>query len=187
MKISEAHLVELLNRKDASGFRELYRGYYRTLVSFGMHYTRQRETAEDIVQDLFTGMWKRDLHFDSIAGLKTFMYTVIKNACLNELKREQTRKDYLLSLPAGEPLDEQDDRLRIEEEVYRHLLLAVEKLPARCREIFQHHLQGKRNEEIATLLNVTIATVKTQKNRAMNFLRKEIGPLYTLLLLLYLP
>ncbi|MDR0544690.1 MAG: RNA polymerase sigma-70 factor [Odoribacteraceae bacterium] len=187
MKNPETHLVELVNRKEQQGFRLLYRDYYRSLVALGMHYTRQRETAEDVVQDLFRALWQRDLYFESLPRLKTFMYTAIKNACLNELKREQTRKEYLLTLPADEPLDDADDRAWIEEEVYRRVILAIERLPDRCREVFEHHLQGKKNEEIAALLHLSVATVKTQKNRALHFLRDEVGPLPLLLFLLRFP
>ncbi|MDR2413959.1 MAG: RNA polymerase sigma-70 factor [Odoribacteraceae bacterium] len=183
MKISETYFIELLNRKELLGFRVLYRDYYRTMVSFGMNYTRQRESAEDIVQELFTSIWRRELRFDSLSGLKTFLFTAIKNACLNELKKEQVRKEYLLSLPPDEPLDENDDREWIEEEVYRRVFLAMEKLPPRCKEIFKYHLQGLKNDEIAARLNISIATVKTQKNRAMNFLREEVSPPCLLLFL----
>ncbi|MDR2130353.1 MAG: RNA polymerase sigma-70 factor [Odoribacteraceae bacterium] len=184
MKSPETDLPELLNQKKQLAFKILYKEYYRAMVAFGLHYIHRPEVVEDIVQELFTSIWKRDLHFNSLPELKTFLYTSIKNACLNELKREQTRRDYLLSLPAEEPWEEEDDRRWIEEEVYRVLFATVEKLPARCKKIFELHLQGKKNEEIAALMNLSIATVKTQKNRAMNFLREEMGALYLVAILL---
>ena len=55
-----------------------------------------------------------------------------------------------------------------EEEVYRLLFRAIDKLPTRCREIFLLHMDGKKNEEIATALGISIETVKTQKKRAIH-------------------
>ncbi len=52
----------------------------------------------------------------------------------------------------------------MEEELYRLLFKTIDELPDKCRNIFLLHLEGKGNEEIALLLNLSILTVKTQKN-----------------------
>ena len=68
-----------------------------------------------------------------------------------------------------------------EEEVYRLLFRAIDKLPARCREIFLLHMDGKKNEEIATVLGISIETVKTQKKRAIQSIKEQMGTCYFLL------
>ena len=55
------------------------------------------------------------------------------------------------------------------------------KLPARCREIFLLHMDGKKNEEIATVLGISIETVKTQKKRAIQSIKEQMGTCYFLL------
>ncbi|MDR1273287.1 MAG: RNA polymerase sigma-70 factor [Odoribacteraceae bacterium] len=185
MNVSETYLLDLLNQKKQLGFRLLYQEYYRTMVSFGSRYLHRTEVVEDIVQELFSDMWKRDLRFDSFPRLRTFLYTSVRNACLNELKRERVRTDYLLSIREEDLVEEPDDRAQVEEEVYRMLFSVIEQLPRRCKEVFEYHLEGKKNEEIAALLNISIATVKTQKNRAMNLLREQMGDLYLIAVLLH--
>jgi RNA polymerase sigma-70 factor (ECF subfamily) len=183
--ILETRVTEWINQGKQAGYRLLYREYYRALVSFGTRYLRQTEVVEDIVQELFTSIWKRALHFDSFAGLRTFLYTSTRNACLNELKRQRLKDDYLSSMRPEDFVEEPDDPARVKEEVYRVLFSIVERLPGRCRQVFELHLQGKKNEEIAALLGISIATVKTQKNRAMNLLREQMGDLYILALVLH--
>ena len=73
------------------------------------------------------------------------------------------------------------------EEVYRQLFETIDALPERCREVFLMYMEGKKNEEVATALHVSIETVKTQKKRAMSILRKKLGGYQFLLLQLLLP
>ena len=58
------------------------------------------------------------------------------------------------------------------EEEYRHLFQAIDKLPSRCREIFLLSLEGKKNKEIAEMLQYPQRLIKTQKIRAINRLKK---------------
>ena len=81
--------------------------------------------------------------------------------------------------------DEEDEDYRLmREEMYRALHQAVDELPERCRQVFKLHLQGKKNEEIAQILELSVETVKTQKKKAMYFLRERLGRLYYLLIIL---
>jgi RNA polymerase sigma-70 factor (ECF subfamily) len=184
MDSSEEDLLGLLNRKKNMGFRILYRNYFRPMVGFGLRYIDRIEIVEDIVQELFVGIYEKEIRFDSIIQLKTFLYTSVRNACLNELKHEQAKERYLRLSHKEETFEEEDDRKMIEEEVYRLIFTTIEQLPAGCKQVFEYHLQGKKNEEIASLLHISISTVKTQKNRAMRFLRKQLGEVYLLAVIL---
>ena len=65
----------------------------------------------------------------------------------------------------------------IEEELYRRLFKVIDELPPRCREVFLLHLEGKGNEEIPHSLQITLLPVKTQKKRAMRYIREQLGVL----------
>ena len=81
--------------------------------------------------------------------------------------------------------DEEDEDYRlIREEMYRALHRAVDELPERCRQVFKLHLQGKKNEEISQMMELSVETVKTQKKKAMYFLRERLGKSYYLLIVL---
>ena len=67
-----------------------------------------------------------------------------------------------------------------EEEVYRLLFKSIDQLPPRCREIFVLQMEGKKNEEIAQTLGLSIETVKTQKKRAVQAIKKRMGSLFFL-------
>lgn len=60
------------------------------------------------------------------------------------------------------------------EEIYRELYLAIQELPDSCREVFELHLQGKKNEEIAELLDLPVRTVKISKKESIAFLKNRL-------------
>jgi len=114
----------------------------------------------------------------SLASFRVYLYNSVRNASLDYLKHKDVEGNYLQKM-----LDSHSTTFRMEEEeegffseeVYRQLLQTIDALPDRCREVFLMYMEGKKNEEIATALHVSLETVKTQKKRAMSFLRKKLG------------
>ena len=60
------------------------------------------------------------------------------------------------------------------EEIYREMYLAIQELPDRCREVFELHLRGKKNEEIAESLDLPVQTVKMSKREAIAYLKNRL-------------
>ncbi|MDR0766142.1 MAG: RNA polymerase sigma-70 factor [Odoribacteraceae bacterium] len=183
MAIDERAIIEQINRKNKQAFHDLFNDFFNSLVYFSTRYVGRKEVAEDIVQELFAGLWESNREYLSYNGFKTFLYTSVKHMSLDWLKHKKVEERYL-SAKGTETDDEMDWKI-MEEEIYRALLQAVGELPRRCREIFHLHLQGKKNEEIAASLGLSILTVKTQKKKASRYIRERMGKLYLLLLLLH--
>ena len=61
------------------------------------------------------------------------------------------------------------------EEIYRELFLAIQELPDRSREVFELHLQGKKNEEIAEVLAIQVKAVKAYRRDTITFLKSRLG------------
>ena len=177
MKIDEQHLIERINCKDPRAFHELFNGFYRSLVYFAMRYVERQEIAEDIVQELFGRLWEEKRCYLSYSSFKTYLYSSVKNAALDWLKHKSVEEKYLsYSLLNTNTEDELDWKI-MEEEIYRTLLQVVDELPKRCKEIFQFYLQGKKNEEIALLLRLSVLTVKTQKKKAVHYIKERMESL----------
>ena len=179
--------IEQLNRQEVEAFHTLYKRYYRALVCYAMQWTAAQEPAEDLVQDLFSTIWENHMTFFSLASFQSYLYNSVKNASLNYLKHKEVEQNYAQRVQDEEPvhLPEEDDFF--EEELYRQLFQLVDQLPDRCREVFLLYMKGRKNEEIAEALHISTETVKTQKKRAMQFLRKKTGAYSFLLLLTQLP
>ena len=169
---SRRHIV-----KQTEAFRELFSEFYNSLVLFAMGFVEQQDVAEDIVQEVFIAVWERDARYPTYNAFRSFLYNSVKNASLNHLKHKNVEEKYLASLNLENEGDDIDLKM-MEEELYRLLFKTIDELPDKCRNIFLLHLEGKGNEEIALLLNLSILTVKTQKKRAMSYIRERLGRVY---------
>ena len=173
----EEQFLQRINAKQPEAFRELFSEFYNSLVLFAMGFVEQRDVAEDIVQEVFIAVWERDAQYPTYNAFRSFLYNSVKNAGLNHLKHKNVEEKYLASLNLEDEGDDIDLKM-MEEELYRLLFKTIDELPDKCRNIFLLHLEGKGNEEIALLLNLSILTVKTQKKRAMSYIRERLGRVY---------
>lgn len=166
--------IEALNRKEVNAYHTLFEDYYVSLVMYAMNYVPQ-EVAEDIVQDLVTFLWEKHTIFPSVHAFRAFLYTSVRNRSINYLKHKKAEANYITRLQVQEETAEQDVYDIMEEEIYRIFFKVIDELPERCREIFKLHLAGKKEEEIAALLHVSLSTVKSQKQKAFHRLKDALG------------
>lgn len=170
-----------INEKQEQAYHELFRRFFNYLVVYAMRRVQRRDVAEDIVQEVFVNVWAGDKDFNSYVGFRAFLYNAVANRCRDYLKHLAVEGKYVEVVLKEEK--EWDDLDMAEEEMYRELHLAVLELPEQSRKVFELHLEGKRNEEIARLLALSVLTVKSYKKNAMQFLRKRLGEVRFLLLI----
>jgi RNA polymerase sigma-70 factor (family 1) len=157
---------------------ELFRECYARLVHFSFQLTGNKAGAEDIVQDAFARYLDlRDHISDNKLAVKAWLYNTVRNKSLNLLRHEQVEKKYL-NLQSPDPSDNtQAMHAMIRSEVVAEIIRAVDSLPEGCRRIvLMSYMDGKKNQEIAEELGISVNTVKTQKKRALQLLRLQLKP-----------
>lgn len=134
-------------------------------------------TAEDLVQDIFLKIWqKRTLSFAK-EGIKTYLYRSVQHACLDCLKHQEIKGDYINTITTKLKMEEiyyNDDpqSLFCSDERVSLIYKEMEKLPGKCREIFiLSYLEERKTAEIAILLNLSPRTVEAQLYKALKTLR----------------
>ena len=163
----------------------IFTSYYSLLCYFAFRYVQNDEAARDIVQDLFVGLMEKKPAFQSEVHLKNFLYLTVKNNCLNYLRSKLSREHYIEYIKREAREDEFDCRV-MEAEIYQKLNKAVEMLPTECRKVFElYFFEGMDNEAVARTLQISIHTVKAQKKRGKQILRKNLRGLFPLFLLLF--
>ncbi|MCL3780309.1 RNA polymerase sigma-70 factor [Prolixibacteraceae bacterium JC049] len=170
--MDELVLLAKYNDGNTDAFRYFYEKYYSALVNFGMQYVADDETVKDICQNLFVTIWERSYQFKTISAFKTFLYTSIRNRCLDYLKSSEHQKLRPLTDQERLKSDAYFQEKMMQEEVFLQLESLVKKLPNATRNVIELGLDGHKNEEIAQLLNISINTVKTHRKRGLVFLRK---------------
>ncbi len=167
----------------------LYDKYYRALVTYGCQFV-EKDIAEDFVQELFSVLWERKPKFEHSTHLSSYLYSTVHNMAANHLRHQtvhnQYRQGIIDSLQEFMLADDMSDVFN-KEDVYRQLFLAIDQLPPRQREIFLLCMDGKKNKDIAEQLQISAETVKVQKRRAINQLRKQLAPMSLLVLYLKWP
>ena len=180
--------LNIVHRGDDSSLQLLYRHFYKALVAFAIQAVETQESAEEIVQDIFVKTWQKHNTFKSTATLKAYLYNGVRNECISHLRRQQTaqerirqfEKDYhQLQMGTEESMA---GSLPHREEAIRQLLLAIDSLPPKLRELFLLAIRGKSSEDIAQEMGITLQTVKKQRQRGLERLRKELGKKPMLLL-----
>ncbi len=184
MKTFDDHtFISMLNKKSKEAFHMLYEDYYRMFVVFALDFVNDRDVAEDLVQELIVSLYEKEIQFENMAVFKSYMYNAVRNNCLNHIRHQDVKSRYA-SKVQDNPEESKDLHDEIEEqEIYRQLFLVIDNLPDRCKQVFELHLQGKKNQEIAEVLNISIETVKTQKKRALQRIKQQFN--LSVLLMLY--
>ena len=168
-------------------FKDQYNKYYRVLVIYALKMVADETVAEDIVQDVFINILKLKRSFDDELQLRAHLYAGVRNRVLDHQKHVNVKQTYINKVqedPSGYHLNANGEEEFFSEEVYRRLFELVDTLPERQREVFVKLMEGKKLREIAEEMNISFETVRTQKYRGLNTLRKQMNSDMLLLLLL---
>jgi RNA polymerase sigma-70 factor (ECF subfamily) len=174
----EPRLIALLRSGDATAFERVYRSYVVALCQLAYSYVRSRETAEDVVQELFTWLWANRHDFRPGHGLRAYLFGAVRNRALNVLRDEGTasRASAALSLSTPGMAGAADAEL-MASDLESAIHTAVEGMPPRCREVFLLlRTQALTYAEVALILGISPKTVEIHMSRALAILRARLGP-----------
>lgn len=187
---NDTELLQRLGSGDKEVFAHIFREYYSALCAFAEKIIGSPDDVEDLVEEVFEKLWNRKPHFENIRHLKDFLYKVTRNACLDFIKNSIHRKERQARfLQTENDVESASDLCLIRAEVYREIYREIMALPEQCGKIIRMgYIEGKRNEEIARELDLSVQTVKNQKSRGILLLKLRLSPeLFVLLALMTTP
>lgn len=183
--VNPEYFKSLLDKGETNAFKIIFDTYYKRLFMFSLNYVGDNYAAEEIVENVLLKLWKKIHKLNEIENLKAYLYTMVRNASLDYLKKEQKFVSFDIQKHGSIPLKEQ---FIIEEETHVILFQALETLPKKCRKVLELScLNGVKYKDIAEDLQISINTVKSQRARAIDLLRSYLinYPLYQILLVLF--
>jgi RNA polymerase sigma-70 factor (family 1) len=156
--------------EDAAAYKKLFFHFFQPLKSFSFSITKSKETAEEVVSDIYIEIWARRKQLQEIEDLKMYLYISVRNASLRRLK--QIQKTSMLSLDDLEvefaSNDPDAENNIITNELAQKIERAIESLPQQCKIIFKLAKQDKlKYKEIAQLLNISVKTIDNQLSTAL--------------------
>jgi len=164
--------------KNKNEFEILFNSFYPALCSFASSLNIKQVVSEDIVQEVFISLWENLENFDNEKSVKSYLYTSVKNKCINYLEHEKVIQKHkkFEKIENEIPYSNQI----IEEETHRLIYNAINELPASCKNVLLFSINGLKNAEIAEELNISVNTVKTQKKIAYKQLKIKLKNIYLL-------
>ncbi|WNH09507.1 RNA polymerase sigma-70 factor [Thalassobellus suaedae] len=172
----------LIKKGDKNAFKVIFNTYYKRLYLFSLNYVEDKYAAEEIVENVLLKLWQKRNKLDKIDNLKSYLYTMVRNASLDYIKKE--KKFIRLDLEKHDSVTLKDQFI-IEEETYAVLFQALDTLPSKCRKVFELScLEGLKYKDIAEDLQISINTVKSQRARAIELLKSHLKnhPFFQILL-----
>ncbi len=171
IQYSEAELVYGLQNKDEAAFSYLYDHYSAAFNNVISRIITDAAVAEDLLQDTFIKIWQKiDQYSASKGRLFTWMITLLRNVCLDELRSKTHRKGKITD--NAEPLElsaQHSFELNYDTIGIRNSLLL---LPDRDKEIIDLiYFAGLTQAEVADLYRMPLGTVKTRISKAVSNLR----------------
>ena len=172
-------LMDRVRKGDDSAFEELVSRHYRSVYNLVYRFLLDMADAEDVTQEVFLRVFRASKTYTAKAKFSTWLYTITKNLCFNELRKKRSVKIFSIDeevLPEI-PSAADDPAFEVEKkEIRSRVLEAVKALPENLRIavlLLKYH--GLSYEEVAEILGCTVNAVKLRIHRAKAFLAKSIG------------
>jgi len=175
---------DFLQKNNLEVFEELFRLYYPRLKSYAYSFLGSHDEANDVVQDVFYQLWEDQKLLNSERNISSFVFTLIRNRCLNILKHRIVEEKYIHHqvLSSSEELyhisfENSGHFVSMEELLYQELNRIIELMPAKCSRVFRMKwLDGKKNREIAEALQISMTMVDKHLARGMAIARENLTP-----------
>ena len=181
MDASVKYDIVKLKAGDKSEYERIYYDFYDVLFALGKHYLMNENDAEEIVQDAFLKLWDVHTDLNDQSNVKNFLYTLVKNNCLNQLRNKQNAArliknyQYLEIQYNYEALEKMSDNFIQYQELKDKIDIAIQELPEDLRIVFEMNRFGDmRYKDIAAELNLSEKTVEARMSKALKILRSKL-------------
>lgn len=173
-----------INKEKAKALEKLFSKNYGALCYFAFSFLKDEEAAEDIAQEAFESLW---VNFEKVENLPavqlSYLYNTTRNKCLNIIRHEKVKSQLSENREPELFIHWENDHLDtlIKSEVYNEIFTALESLPNQCRRIYEMtYLKKMSEKEIAERLSISIHSVKSQKQRGKQLLKKSLKDLFSI-------
>jgi RNA polymerase sigma-70 factor, ECF subfamily len=180
--MDEKELVRLAREGSQEAFEELVKKYQSKVFSMALSFTRNREAADDLAQEVFLKAYLALPRFQGKSEFGTWLYRISVNHIKDFLRKKGRAKEVSLEDVGEISLSDRDQAdkavLEAEAEARRGLVRrSVERLPDKYRVILTlRDIQGLPYDEISRVLRLSPGTVDSRLHRARKILRDRMSP-----------
>lgn len=173
---SDVQLMLALQQGDLSAFDVLFRKHVAGVVRFARRFVRSEARAEELAQDVFLQLYRTRDRYEPRARFKTWLFRMVNNACLSELRSADRRRrfdpaagsaDPDAALEAVMPSTPSSEHDALDAEAVGAIRDAVSRLPGQQRAaLLLARSEGLSYDEVAATLGCSVSAVKSLIHRA---------------------
>ena len=170
-KFSDEKLILRFQEGDINAYNELVKRYKDRLFNFVLRYFNNAEQAEDVVQDTLIKLYTHASYYKNIAKFSTWIFTIAKNNALTELRKNKRKQTDSLWTEDGKVIDINSKEESLESKVQNEIAIDqlnkfLDEIPENFRmAVVLRDFQELSYEEISTILEIPIGTIKSRINR----------------------
>ena len=173
-KEDNSHISRKLNKGDEATFEKIYKHFTPPLFSFASQYLSNEE-AENVVQETMIWLWTNKKTIIPEMSLKSLLFTIVKNKCLNKIKSDNTKYRIWEEIKNKVSKQFDDPDFYYEQELMTLYKNALKTMPVLYLESFEmSRVQKMTHNEIAEALGMSKQTVNYRLSKALEHLRKEL-------------
>jgi RNA polymerase sigma-70 factor (ECF subfamily) len=184
----DAELMLRVKQGDRGAFTELVEKYKQSVINLVYRTVRDATEAEDLAQQVFLQVFKSAHRYQAAAKFSTWLYTIARNLCLNEIRRRSRHPAVSLddtgSDPDGQPVRQvQDAKARsapeavLQSELETKIEEAIADLPENQRTaLLLCRQEDVSYEEIAAVLGCSLSATKSLIHRGRETLKQRLKP-----------
>ena len=173
-------IFKKIKEGNIEAFETLFRSGYEPLCRYAYRFVENMEVAEEIVQDLFYILWKERQNLQIFTSVDGYLYRSVKNKSLQYIEKLKVREEYRNKYAGKTDIETFTPQEELEyKELEQQIREVLYRLPERRQKIFQmNRVEGKKYNEIAQELNISVKTVEAEISKALRELRKEYNLIY---------
>jgi RNA polymerase sigma-70 factor (ECF subfamily) len=175
---NEQALLLSVAKGDERSFQALVKQYWPQIYGTALRLTRSPEQAKDLSQDIFVKLWNSREKLPEVENPGAFIYVCARNLIMDHLRKKVLHTDNLDTLTdhlAEAPFSDAQSGMEYKE-LEKILLLAIEHLPEKVKEVFVlHRFNGLSHVQISRQLNISVVSSQTYIVSALRSIREYIS------------
>ena len=184
----DAALMLRVKKGDTAAFTTLVEKFKQPVLNMVSRTLRDETEAEDLAQNVFVQVWKSAVRYESTAKFSTWLFTIVRNLCLNEIRRRSRHPAESLDAPHPEQEDQPKHQFEdvklvsppdtlLRDELVDKVGEAIAALPENQRTALLLCRQDELSyEEIAAVLGCSVSATKSLIHRGRETLKERLKP-----------